>query len=52
MQNNRRNFFKLLGLSFLSSVLLPYRLLYSATKKIINQNWTDGQEDIMFNEAT
>ncbi|MDC0043725.1 peptide-methionine (R)-S-oxide reductase MsrB [Candidatus Pelagibacter sp.] len=52
MQNNRRNFFKLLGLSFLSSVLLPYRLLYSATKKIINQNLTDEQKDIMFNEAT
>ena len=52
MQNDRRNFFKLLGLSFLSSVLLPYRLLYSATKKIINQNLTDEQKDIMFNEAT
>ena len=52
MQNNIRNFFKLLGLSFLSSVLLPYRLLYSATKKIINQNLTDEQKDIMFNEAT
>ena len=52
MQNNRRNFFKLLGLSFLSSVLLPYRLLYSATKKIINQNLTDEQKNIMFNEAT
>ena len=52
MQNNRRNFFKLLGLSFLSSVLLPYRLLYSATKKIINQNLTDEQKDIMCNEAT
>ena len=52
MQNNRRNFFKLLGLSFLSSVLLPYRLLYSATKKIINQNLTEEQKDIMFNEGT
>ena len=52
MQNNRRNFFKLLCISFLSSVLLPYRLLYSATKKIINQNLTEEQKDIMFNEGT
>ena len=50
--NKKRNFLKLSGLSFLSLVLLPYRLLYSATKKIINQNLTDEQKNIMFNEAT
>ena len=33
MKNSKRNFFKLLGLFFLSTVLLPYKLLYSATKK-------------------
>ena len=32
--------------------LLPYKLLYSATKKIINQNLTDEQKEIMLNEAT
>ena len=52
MINKKRNFLKLSGLSFLSLVLLPYKLLYSATKKIINQNLTDEQKDIMFNEAT
>ena len=52
MKNKKRNFLKLLVLSILSAVLLPYKLLYSATKKIINQNLTDEQKDIMFNEAT
>ena len=52
MIHKKRNFLKLSGLSFLSLVLLPYRLLYSATKKIINQNLTDEQKNIMFNEAT
>ena len=52
MKKNRRNFFKLLGISFLSTVLLPYKFLYSVTKKIINQNLTEKQKDIMFNEET
>ena len=52
MKNIKRNFFKLLGLSFISIVLLPYKSLYSVTKKIINQNLTKEQKDIMFNEAT
>ena len=52
MINKKREFFKLLGLSFLSVVILPYKLLYSAAKKIINQDLSDEQKDIMFNEAT
>jgi len=52
MKKSRRKFFKLLGLSFLSTVLLPYRLLYSATKKIINLKLSEEQKKIMFNEAT
>ena len=52
MKHLRRNFFKLIGVSFLSTFLLPYKLLYSATKKIINQNLTEKQKDIMFNEET
>ena len=52
MIKKRRNFFKLTSLSFLMAFLLPYRLLYSATKKIINQNLTDEQKEIMLNEAT
>ena len=52
MKNFRRSFFKLLGLSYLSAVLLPYNLLFSATKRIINQNLTQEQKEIMFNEST
>ena len=52
MNNNRRNFLDFLGLSYLSIILLPYNLLYSATKKIINPNLSDAQKKIMFNEST
>ncbi len=52
MKNYRRNFFQLLGISFFSIFLLPYKFLYSTTKKIINQNLTEKQKDIMFNEET
>ena len=52
MKNSKRNFLRLFGLSFLSILLSPYQLLYSATKKIINQNLSDEQKNIMFNEAT
>jgi peptide-methionine (R)-S-oxide reductase len=52
MKNIRRKFLKLLGFSYLSTIMLPYNLLYSATKKIINPNLTKKQKDIMFREAT
>ena len=52
MKNFRRNFLKLIGVSFLSTFLLPYKLLYSATKKIINPDLSDEQKNIMLNEAT
>tara|TARA_B100001559_G_C16049284_1_gene416160 strand:- start:52 stop:510 length:459 start_codon:yes stop_codon:yes gene_type:complete len=52
MKNYKRIFLKLFGISFLSTLLLPYKILYSATKKIINQNLTEKQKDIMFNEGT
>ena len=52
MKFYRRNFFKLIGISFLSTFLLPYKLSYSAKKKIINQDLSDEQKNIMFNEAT
>ena len=48
----RRNFLKKIGLSFLIFVSLPYKFLYSATKKIINKNLSKQQKDIMFNEGT
>ena len=36
MKNFRRSFLKLLGLSYFTTILLPYKFLYSAAKKIIN----------------
>ena len=52
MKNFRRRFLKLLGFSYLSLVILPCNLVFSATKKIINQNLTEDQKKIMFNEST
>ena len=40
MKNHRRKFLKLFGLAYLSVILFPYNLLYSATKKIINPDLT------------
>ena len=48
----RRQFFKLASLSFLSVILLPYKSIYSVTKKLINRNLTEEQKKIMFNEST
>ena len=48
----RRDFLKFLGSSFLIYLSLPYKLLYSATKKIINPNLSEYQKKIMFNEDT
>ena len=48
----RRNFLKLFSASLFSFLLMPYKFLYSATKKIINQNLTDEQKNILFNEGT
>ena len=48
----RRSFIKIIGASLLSFFLMPYKLLYSATKKIINQNLTDQQKNILFKEGT
>ena len=52
MKTSKRKFIKILSLSFLSIALLPYRLVYSTTKKIINPDLTEKQKDIMLNEAT
>ena len=48
----RRLFIKLFGISIFSVLLLPYKYLYSSTKKIINKNLTNKQKDILFNEGT
>ena len=52
MKYSRRNFFKLISVSILSTVLLPYKFLLAVTKKIINPDLTEKQKDIMLNEAT
>ena len=52
MKNFRRNFIKLLGLSYLSTILLPYNLLHAVTKIIINPNLSSKQKKIMLDEAT
>ena len=49
---NKRKTLKLLSASLISLILLPYKFLYSATKKIINTELTKEQKDIMFNEGT
>ena len=48
----KRMFLKLLGLSYLSILLIPYKLLHSATKKIINPNLSKEQKKIMLEEST
>ena len=48
----RRNLLKLIGLSFVSLILFPYKFVLSETKKIINQNLTSKQKEIMFEEGT
>ena len=48
----KRRFLKIFGFSILSTILLPYKLIYSATKKIINPDLSEKQKNIMFNEAT
>ena len=49
---HRRKFFKVLGFAYLSVIILPYNLLYAATKKIINPKLSEEQKKIMFNEST
>tara|TARA_B100001121_G_scaffold201836_1_gene176509 strand:+ start:626 stop:1081 length:456 start_codon:yes stop_codon:yes gene_type:complete len=48
----RRKILKILGISFLSIVISPLNVLFAATKKVFNQNLTDEQKEIMFNEGT
>ena len=48
----KRKFLKLFASSFLALILLPYKFTHSKTKKIINQNLTDEQKNILFNEGT
>ena len=48
----RRNFLKILGLSFISTLLFPINILSAVTKKIFNENLNKEQKNIMLNEGT
>ena len=48
----RRNFLKIIGLSIISSLLLPINFISAATKKLFNKDLTVEQKNIMFNEGT
>ena len=48
----KRKLIKILGLSTLSIVLLPFNFLKASAKKIINLNLSKEQKNIMFNEST
>ena len=52
LNKTRRLFFNLFGITIFSYLLIPYKFLYSATKKIINKNLTEEQKKILFNEGT
>ena len=47
----RRKIFKIFGYYSLA-LLLPIKFLYASSKKIINQNLSEEQKEIMFNEGT
>ena len=47
----RRKILKILSYSFLF-FCYPIKTIYAATKKIINQNLSNQQKDIMFNQGT
>ena len=48
----RRNFLKILGLSFISTLLFPINILSAVTKKILNKDLNEEQKNIMLNEGT
>ncbi len=48
----RRKFLKLFSISILGLLMAPYKYLSSQSKKIINQNLTQEQKNILFNEGT
>mgnify|MGYP001231282765 FL=1 len=48
----RRKFIKLFGLNILTFFLFPYKFVNSKTKVIINQNLSEKQKNILFNEGT
>ena len=52
MYFQKRKFIKIIGFSIISTLLFPLEFLKASSKKIINQNLTNKQKEIMFNEGT
>jgi peptide-methionine (R)-S-oxide reductase len=52
MKKKKRKYIKFISLTFFSVILFPYKILFSATKKIINPKLTKEQKKIMFKEGT
>jgi len=48
----KRKLVKIIGFSIISTFLFPLEFLKASSKKIINQNLTNKQKEIMFNEGT
>ena len=48
----KRTFIKLLGITFFSFFLMPFKFAKAVAKKVINENLTKKQKEIMFNEGT
>ena len=43
---NKRNFVKYLSITFFTFFLIPFELVKSATKKVVNKNLTKKLEEI------
>ena len=52
MKKIRRKLIKIISLSIIGTVIYPYKLLYSLSKKIVNPNLTEEQKKIMFEDST
>ena len=48
----RRTLLKIIAASLGAIIVSPYKFIYAETKKIINQNLTEEQKEILFNEGT
>ena len=49
---DKRTFIKSLGITFFSFFLIPFKFAKAVAKKVINENLTKKQKEIMFNEGT
>ena len=49
---DKRTFIKFFGITFFSFFLIPFKFTKAVTKKVINENLTKKQREIMFNEGT